>query len=77
MDMSTNAANAADAPVHSANMRLVVVDDRRQPRYMARAASLEDALLGVITEHGLDAADVPGLHGMCVEAMRSAERHGR
>lgn len=61
----------------SANVRVVVVDDNEQPRYLQRAAELESAMLAVAEQMGLQAADMPGLHGLCVEAMRTADRHGR
>lgn len=67
---STDAATA----VSSTNVRLVVVDDARQPRYLRRAADLEAALLAVLADADVDPQDVPGLHGLCVEAVRAAER---
>jgi hypothetical protein len=56
---------------------VVAVDESSQPQYLVRARALEQALLEAATSFGLDAEDLPGLHGMCVEAVRSAERHGR
>jgi hypothetical protein len=64
-------------PGRSANVRVVAVDESSQPQYLVRARALEQALLEAATSFGLDAEDLPGLHGMCVEAVRSAERHGR
>lgn len=74
--MSLTSASA-DTPAHNANVRLVVVDDDRQPRYLARAAELEAAMLVIAAKAGVDPQDMPGLHGLCVEGVRAAERHGR
>ncbi len=60
--------------VASANVRLVVVDELHQPRYLLRAAELEHAILRVAAAAGVNADDMPGLHGMCVAAARHAER---
>jgi hypothetical protein len=74
--MSLTAPDPAPAG-RSTNVRLVVVDDRRQPQYLIRAKALEQALLTAANALGVEADDMPGLHGLCVEAMRSAERQGR
>ena len=66
-----------DQRVESANVHVVAVDAGRQPRYLARAAELQEALLRVAAEAGLTADDMPGLHGLCMEAIRRAERHHR
>lgn len=70
-------ANNTEQPTSSANVRLVVVDGQRQPRYLSRAAELEEAILEVAANAGVTRDDMPGLHGLCVEAARSAERHHR
>ncbi|MGB8652036.1 MAG: hypothetical protein WCD35_15390 [Mycobacteriales bacterium] len=60
----------------TSNVRLVIVDDNHQPVYLQRAARLEQALLQAAAAFGIDEEDLPGLHGLSVEAVRSAERHG-
>lgn len=65
------------APGATTNVRLVLVDALRQPTYLIRAAELEAQMLKAASAAGVEAADMPGLHGLCVEAVRSAERHGR
>ena len=71
----------SDAVVQSlrdaSNVRLVSVDGDEQPTYLLRAAELEAAVLAVAAAAGVEADDMPGLHGLCVEAIRSAERRGR
>ena len=66
-----------EQPTSSANVRRVVVDGQRQPRYLARAAELEQAILQVAADAGVTSEDMHGLQGLCVEAARSAERHHR
>lgn len=70
---------AADrlTPTRSANVRLVVVDDQHQPRYLTRAAKLEKAIQRVAVIAGMTAEDMPGLHGLCIAAARAAETDGR
>jgi hypothetical protein len=66
-----------DSPAHQNNVRLVVVDDLHQPAYLKRASEMEKALLSAAAELGIDAEDLPGLYGLCLEAVRSAEVHHR
>lgn len=66
-----------ERPTSSANVRLVVTDEDHQPRYLLRAAELEAAFRSVAATAGITAEDMPGLHGLCVEAVRTAERHHR
>jgi hypothetical protein len=56
---------------------LVAVDDMHQPAYLARATELEASLLAAAAKLGVEAQDMPGLYGLCVEAVRSAEIHHR
>ena len=65
---------ASEPCVASANVRLVVVDEQHQPRYLVVAAELEHAILRVAADAGVTADDMPGLHGLCVAAARQAER---
>ncbi|GAC1445050.1 MAG: hypothetical protein NVSMB55_23840 [Mycobacteriales bacterium] len=65
------------AGAHSSNVRLVVVDEHHQPRYLVRAATLEQHLVQTAAAAGIRPEDMPGLHGLCVEAVRTAEQHGR
>ena len=44
---------------------------------VAEAVEREAAVLAVAAAAGVEGEDMPGLHGLCVEAIRSAERHGR
>lgn len=74
--MTLPALNAA-TPAHQNNVRLVVVDDRHQPTYLLRAQAVEKALLRAAEKLGLAGEDLPGLYGLCVEAVKSAENHGR
>jgi len=74
--MSVPVSNT-EQPTSSANVRRVVVDGQRQPRYLAWAAELEQAVLQVAANVGVTSEDMPGLHGLCVEAARRAERHDR
>jgi hypothetical protein len=67
----------SESPAHQNNVRLVVVDDNQQPTYLRRATQLETALLAAASKVGVEAADMPGLRGLCVEAVRSAEIHRR
>lgn len=70
--------SSTEQPTSSANVRRVVVDGQRQPRYLARAAAeLEQAILQVAANVGVTSEDMPGLHGLGVEAARRAERHDR
>ncbi len=69
--------SSTEQPTSSANVRRAVVDGQRQPRYLARAAELEQAILQVAADAGVTSEDMPGLQGLCVEAARSAERHHR
>ena len=64
-------------PQDTSNVRLVTVDGDRQPTYLLRAAELEAAVLAVAAASGVEGEDMPGLHGLCVEAIKSAERHDR
>lgn len=63
----------AQMPAHQNNVRLVVVDERHQPTYLARAGVLEKALVRAAEKLGVLAEDMPGLYGLCVEAVRAAE----
>ncbi len=65
----------SDAPSNSANVRLVVVDGQRRPRYLEQAEELEKAILGVAAAAGVMPQDMSGLHGMCVEAFRRVDRN--
>ena len=67
----------SESPAHQNNVRLVVVDDNQQPAYLRRATQLETALLAAAVKVGIAAEDMPGLRGLCVEAVRSAEIHHR
>lgn len=67
----------SQTPAHQNNVRLVVVDERHQPTYIARAQALEAALTQAAERLGVLAEDMPGLYGLCVEAVRSAEIHAR
>ena len=62
-----------ESPANHNNVRLVVVDDRQQPTYLRRAADLEQALLKAASKFGIEPEDMPGLKGLSVEAVRSAE----
>lgn len=64
----------SEPSVGSANVRLVVVDEQHQPRYLVRAGELEHAILRVAAAAGVNADDMPGLHDLCVAAARQAER---
>lgn len=64
-----------ESSARTSNVRLVVVDDNHQPQYLQRAARLEQAILATAAQHGVECEDMPGLHGLCVEAVRAAERH--
>lgn len=66
-----------ETPAHHTNVRLVLIDDKQQPSYLKRAADLEKALQATASRLGVDAADMPGLRGFCVDAARSAEVHQR
>ena len=65
---------STEQSVASANVRLVVVDEQHRPRYLVRAAELEHAILRVAAAAGVNAGDMPGLHGLCVAAAQQAER---
>jgi hypothetical protein len=65
------------AAAQTSNVRLVAVDEHHRPRYLIRAAELTKALLAVASRAGIEPEDLPSLHGMCIEAVRSAEQHGR
>ena len=65
-----------ETPAHQHNVRLVVVDDN-QPAYLRRATAVERSLLAAAAKLGLEAEDMPGLRGVCLEAVRSAEIHHR
>ena len=60
-------------PVSQNNVRLVAVDDEKQPAYLRRVAHLEKRLLAAAEALGVHAEDMPALRGLCVEAVRSAE----
>ena len=75
--MTLSAVTTEPTPAGSSNVRLVVVDDNQQPRYLLRAAQLEESMLALLQARGVEPDDVPGLHGLCVAAIRSAEQHGR
>ena len=75
--MTRNAEAAVQSTRSTSHVRLVTVDSHRQPTYPLRAAELEAPVLAVAAAAGVDGEDLPGLHGLCVEAIRSAERHGR
>lgn len=62
-------------PAHQNNVRLVLVDDQQQPAYLKRATQLEQDLLAAAAKLGVEHEDMPGLRGMCVEAVRAAESH--
>ena len=66
-----------ETPAHQNNVRVVAVDDRHQPLYLRRAGELEAALLRAAASLGVEADDMPGLRGLCVEGVRSAETRGR
>ena len=74
--MTLPAVNA-ETPAHQNNVRLVVVDERHQPTYLARAQAMERALVRAAEKLGVLPEDMPGLYGLCVEAVRSAETHRR
>jgi hypothetical protein len=67
----------AETPAHHNNVRLVVVDDHQQPAYLKKAVLLEMALTMAAAKLGVLAEDMPGLYGLCVEAVRSAEIDNR
>ena len=75
--MTRNSEAAVQSTRNTSNVRLVTVDSHRQPTYLLRAAELEASVLAVAAAAGVEDEDMPGLHGLCVEAIRSAERHGR
>ncbi len=62
-------------PAQQNNVRLVLVDDQQQPAYLKRATRLEQDLLAAAATLGVEPEDMPGLRGLCVEAVRSAEIH--
>jgi hypothetical protein len=66
-----------ESPAHTSNVRLVIVDDQQQPLYLQRATELEKAMIAAAARLGVEPEDIPGLHGLCVEAVRAAERHAR
>ncbi|MCW2671991.1 MAG: hypothetical protein JWP14_580 [Frankiales bacterium] len=74
--MTLSALNV-ETPAHQNNVRLVVVDDRHQPVYLRRATDLEKAVLRSAAKLGIEPEDMPGLRGLCVEAVRTAEAAGR
>ena len=74
--MTLPSANA-QSPAHQNNVRLVVVDDKHQPTYLAKAVELQKALTATAARHGVLADDLPGLYGLCIEGVRSAEARGR
>jgi hypothetical protein len=74
--MTLPAVNS-ETPANHNNVRLVVVDDKQQPAYLRRATELEKALLAAAKGVGVEAEDMPGLRGLCVEAVRSAQIHNR
>jgi hypothetical protein len=76
-DSMTLPAVNAEIPAHQNNVRLVLVDDKQQPAYVKRAAELEKALLAAAAKVGIESVDMPGLRGLCVEAVRSAEVYNR
>lgn len=67
----------SQTPAHHNNVRLVVVDERHQPTYMARAQAMGKALVRAAEKVGVLPEDMPGLYGLCVEAVRSAENRHR
>jgi hypothetical protein len=73
----TLSASNVETPAHQNNVRLVVVDDRHQPVYLRRATDLEKAVLRSAAKLGIEPEDMPGLRGLCVEAVRTAETDGR
>ena len=75
--MTRNFGAVVQSPRGTSNVRLVTVDGDQQPTYVLRAVELEAAVLAVAAAAGVEANDMPGLQGLCVEAIRSAERHGR
>lgn len=74
--MTVPAANV-ETPANSHNVRLVVVDAHRQPTHLKRADQLQGALLAAAAQLGIQQEDMPGLHGLCIEAIRTAEIHNR
>ena len=70
-------AENAETPAHQNNVRLVLVDDKQRPAYLTRAAQLERSLLATAARLGLEPEDMPGLYGLCVVAVRSAELNDR
>jgi len=65
-------ATDVDQPVQSANVRLVLLDEQHQPRYLSLAADLERAILRLLATADMTADDVPGLHGLLINAARAA-----
>jgi hypothetical protein len=63
-----------ESSTHQNNVRLVVVDSRSQPVYLARAAQLQAAMTAAAEALGVGPDDMPGLYGLCVEAIRAKER---
>lgn len=75
--MSMSVTSPAPPVSRTSNVRLVAVDEHHQPRYLLRAAELSQALVAAAAEAGIEEQDMPALHGMCIQAARSAEQHGR
>ena len=75
--MTRNSETVVQSSRNTSNVRLVTVGDDQQPTYLLRAAELESSVLAVAAAAGVEGQDMPGLHGLCVEAIRSAERDGR
>jgi len=73
----TQAAPHDDSPVPQNNVRLVVVDDSQRSAHLKRADELERRLLAAAARVGITAQDMPGLRGLCVEAIRAAELQSR
>ena len=71
-----NLEAAVHSPRDTSNVKLVAVDGDQQPMYLLRAAELVP-VLALSAAAGVEGEDMPGLHGLCVEAIRSAGRHGR
>jgi hypothetical protein len=64
-------------PAAQNNVRLVIVDDNQRPAYLKRVDQLEQRLLAAAAKLGIQADDLQGLRGLCVEAVRSAELGNR
>ena len=62
---------------HQNNVRVVPLDADQQPSYLKRASKLETSLATAAARLGMEPDDMPGLHGLCLQAVRSAEDRSR